>query len=723
MIHRYIIITVFLVLYLSFLQAQNSSISGRVVDPDSNSIIGANIYLKGTVLGAATNLKGEFSIENVPLGEFELVISVLGYQSKELPISIEASTLYDLGTIKLNPQAMTGEPIIVTARKYAQNLQDVPASVSTMNRLEIHSRNIITVDEALKYIPGLNMNSSQVNIRGSSGYSRGVGSRVIFLLDGVPFLTGDTREINFDVIPTFLIDHIEVLKGAGSALYGSGALGGVINVVTREIEQRPHFYGRAYGGFYAKPSYKDWKWTEDRRYFQGMSMNYSRGFQNLGFRLGTSLDRDDSYRQNDWRKRNSLNGKLQWFPSAFQRLSVSGNYMYQKRGNFLYWENLSHALQPPMDQRDDVVESKRYYLTTHYQHIFSNKRFLNIRGIWFRNKFEDNISSAGGNESVSQNVVGEIQYNSQIGQIFSTSGVEATYNSVESNIFGDHSGTGAAAYFQSEISLFRNLQTTFGARFDYFDIDSVDAEGNLNPKLGIVYKPQNYLALRTSLGLGFRAPSIAEVYTSTTSGGVQVIPNVDLKPEKSRYFEIGMNYYLTKKIVADLAYFYSRYSDLIEGSFLQTGQVQFQNVTRARIQGFEINLNGELFDNFLNFGFGYTYTDPWDLDLQKYLTFRPRHLYYTNTRFDIFQFNLGVDYRYISRYDRIDEKLALVVNDAEERVAAHVVDIRLNSSIFFSGIHARLTFQVKNLLQYNYVDLVGSLAPPRQFLLSIETGL
>jgi outer membrane receptor for ferrienterochelin and colicins len=137
----------------------------------------------------------------------------------------------------------------------------------------------------------------------------------------------------------------------------------------------------------------------------------------------------------------------------------------------------------------------------------------------------------------------------------------------------------------------------------------------------------------------------------------------------------------------------------------------------------EINLQGNLLGELLSFGLGYTYTDPWDLDLNRFLPFRPRHLLYSTNTLNFYKMSIGIDYRYISKYDRIDEKLALVVPDAGEQVAAHIVDFRIVSPTIFVGIPARMIFQVRNVLQYNYLELVGSLAPPRQFILSLEGGI
>lgn len=708
-----------------FLSAQQGSILGTVVDEKGDPLIGANVYLEGTILGSATDADGTFVILNVPPGDFTLTISMIGYKPFSSRVTISENEHKKLGKISLTPTALPGDPVVVTAGKYQQKVQDVPVSMSTMSAVELSYRNTITLNQALQYISGVNMNSSQVNIRGSSGYSRGVGSRVMLLLDGVPFLTGDTREINFDVIPVYLIERIEVLKGAGSALYGSSALGGVINVITRSISTTPHFYAKLYGGMYSEPSFAEWRWSDKRRYLNGQTFNYSRKIGRVGVLIGGARDEDDSYRKNNWRKRWSGSGKIQWDISPFQQLSITSSYMLQRRGNFLFWQDVNHALVPGGGQEDDTVESRRFYISTHYRYVFSPHQFLIFRGIWFHNRFEDNVAEGGGDVSTSQNMNGEIQYNVQSGNWIWTAGIEGTHNSAESNIFGNHGGRNAAVYLQAEVPVTAKISTTVGLRFDYFDLDSVKSDNQLNPKVGIVYKPFSGTALRSSFGLGFRSPSPGEVYVTTNAGGFQIVPNLNLKPEKSRYLEIGLNQFFGENFYVDIAGFYSRFNDLIEADFIPdgSGRIQFQNITEARVQGVEVSTNGYFLAKKVRLNLGYTYVDSKDLVKNDFLNFRPRHLFYSGLQLNIAMLQAGVDYRYISRYDRIDEKLALLVPDADLRVDVHVVDLRLATHFILGKMPLRISFQINNLLRYNYVSLVGSLAPLRTFVVTLESGM
>jgi iron complex outermembrane receptor protein len=705
-------------------------IVGKIVDDKEMPIEAANVYLRGTIYGAATNAEGEFTIENIPAGDFILTISIIGYQLKELPVQV-GNEMVDAGTIQLNSSELQTQPIIVTAARHQQSFQDVSASIATVSDKEIAYRNAITVDEALKYQSGINFTEDQVNIRGSTGYSRGLGGRVLMLVDGIPYMTGDTREANFESLQINQIERIEVVKGAGSALYGSNAIGGVINIIQKKIEPDALTNVRIYGGFYSDPHYKEWEWSDRTRYLSGVKFDYSNKFGIVGLRFGAAHDQDDSYRENDWMKRNYISGMLEFDFSPFDQFSVSANYMMQQRENFLYWKNLGNALIPPEDQLGDYIESKRWHLAATYRHIFNQNNYYVFKGIWFQNRFNDNISSEEypeGNESLSDYLDGEIQFNFSADSHLFTFGIEANKSRASSNIFGDNSGYTAALFAQDEIKWHKKWTLTPGVRLDYYYLDEVGSDFQINPKLGIVHRPWEKVAFRGSVGRGFRAPSIGEVFTNTTASGLQVIPNLNLKPEESISGEVGYNQLFAQKIYLDVSFFYNRYWDLIEPQFTGEGEIQFDNVTNARGLGAEINIKLNAIKNRLLYTVGYTYADVREIvtdeggneELGRYLSFRPRHLFYNHADFTWGDFRFGIDYRFMSAWDRIDDELVFFIEDVDERVDAHIVDFRVVYSFHFEGSSMETSIQANNLFQYHYLDVVGSIAKTRHFLLTLS---
>ena len=721
---KHIVIAVFLLFSSQQIIAGRATgkITGQLVDEQNRPLAGANIYLKGTVLGAASGLDGHFEINAVPPGRFRLVISMVGYYEKTIEIELSAHQQLDLQTIPLKAVPLESQPIVVTAGKYEQKVENVPASISNVSRMEIEARNSVTIDKALQYVSGINMNQDQVNIRGSSGYSRGVGSRVIMLLDGVPFIAGDTQGMIFEALAMNQIERIEVVKGAGSALYGSSAIGGVINVITKPIGDRPQFDLELYGGLYQKPYYDQWIWSDKTQFLHGVKAYYSKKINNFGFSLAAARDQNDGYRKNDYKTRYNINGKLQYDFSPYDQLTVSANYMDQNRGNFFYWKDLNNALVPPDDQLTQKVHSVRYYIMPAYRKIIGSASYFKIKSIWFHNYFKDNIADPG-NESTSDFFHVDFQYGFKAGKHLLTMGLVPSYNMLTSNIFGSRNGLGIAAYIQDEINFSKQWILTVGGRFDYYDIDALGSDNSFNPKLGLVYKPVEGSALRLSAGTGFRAPSMAEAFTSTSSGGLIIIPNENLKAERSLSAEIGWRQIYTAWLASDLAVFYSSYDNLIESSLMPPNHVQFQNVTEARISGMEVNLNIQPLPKRLFFTVGYTYIDPRDLTIDDYLKYRPRHLLYLHGRWQYSIWTLGCDYRFMSAYDRIDETFAVIIPDAEARVDAHVVDLRLESRFRWNAVPLRFSLQINNLLQYHYTDLIGSIAPIRNYVLTFGLQL
>jgi iron complex outermembrane receptor protein len=168
--------------------------------------------------------------------------------------------------------------------------------------------------------------------------------------------------------------------------------------------------------------------------------------------------------------------------------------------------------------------------------------------------------------------------------------------------------------------------------------------------------------------------------------------------------------------------FRNEFWDLIEPTFNTSGQVQFQNITRARIQGTEINLKSSWFDGLLTGDVGYTYIYPEDISKNDLMKYRPRHLLYVNGNISIYPIELGIDVRFISKADRIDEEFAVlgIIRQGEKRVPAYVTDLHLRTDWIFAGLPLSSSFHVNNLFNYNYVELIGNIAPIRNFVLTVE---
>jgi outer membrane receptor for ferrienterochelin and colicins len=698
------------------------------------TLAGVNVLLRGTVRGTTTDIHGKYLLVRVPAGTFDISFSLIGYTTQTIhQISIQPDTTLRLD-VPLAQAPVQTEQVVVTASRREQSLRDVPVSVSTVTSKMIADRLSVTLDDALRYVPGVNMMSDQVNIRGSTGYSRGVGSRVLILIDGLPYITGDTGEINWETFPMFQIERIEVVKGAGSALYGSSALGGVINVITKEIGETPEIRFRFFSGIYDKPRYTEWDWYSTPRFNTGGFFSYSNRVGSFGYLVSASRTVDDSYRVNDVYHRWGIYSKLNYNFSQSQSLTLMTNIQWRKHGNYFWWQSLKGATRPADVQLNGEVNSARGNVSLAYKNILSDRFFYSLKAIYLGNFWQDDSAHQINNTSAAHFTQLEAQatYTTSSAH-FLTFGLAANYDRVNSNIFGTHPGVGAAFYIQDELTLLESLKLTTGIRYDWqrvwkeiFASPAASSPSQFNPKIGLVFSPGPITTLRASYGEGFRYPSISELFTSVSTGvsQIKIVPNDSLRPERSVSFEIGGSQWLGERVFLDLALFQSDYYDLIEAGVNPNPPVEilFSNITRARIRGLEFGIKTDWFDRFLATDFSYTYTDPVDLSDNSVLKFRSRHLFYASLTANYRQWRTEVNFRYVSRVEAIDENLVRLapIVDGDQRVACKVVDVGVTYNLINTGLPITIGLTVKNLTNYYYVELIGNLSPLRTYYLSVE---
>ncbi len=732
---KYLVLLLFGFFYANSFGA-GGVIVGRVTC-GGETLVGVNVLLQGTVRGATTNFKGEFRIGDVQSGTYTLVFSMVGYERETRTSVVVKEGEETRIEVELVQAPVQTEQIVITAGKREQSLEEVPVSISIMDAKELETRNSLTIEDGLRYVPGVNITGSQVNIRGSSGYSRGAGSRVLLLVDGIPLLPGDTGESNLETIPVGQVDRIEVIKGASSALYGSSALGGVINVITKPISEIPETRVRTYGGFYEKPTYDRWSWTDKTRFFDGQLISHSRAFGNVGVVGYFSRQANESYRVNDYQHRYNGYLKMKADLSPTDALTFHAGLLHQEGGQFLYWRDINSPLVPPDSQLTDYVKSTRFFAGVLYNHILSDNSLYTIKGIWFHNNWGySNTSKSITYWHPSRSDVFRLDVQSTLildRQHTFTFGIDANLDRVnaggEQGLFGNRSGGGAAAYAQDEIKLVDNLTLTIGARYDFQEFALLAGSSQLNPKAALVYTPIEGTILRSSFGRGFRVPSVAETFTSGGTVDVQAVPNLDLKPERSYSYELGISQALDAFGMFDFALFRSDYHNLIEVTPEVSASnklvVKWRNITEARVQGIEAGLRLGFLGGGLLCNFGYTYVDAQDRSVNDFLQYRPRHVLYSSASAQVDVFRATADFRFVSRIDRIGDLLVEygIIHDGDERRDIFVADFRLGADLSSLGVPLSLSFNVNNAFQYNYVELIGNLMPPRNFVFVLEARL
>lgn len=693
---------------------QTFEITGRVTDPEFTPIPVVNVYLVNTTFGDATDEKGYFQIKNIPAGNYELEISAIGYSKKRQKITVDKNIKMDFILI---PEAIKTDEIIVTAGKYEQKKSELPVSTEIIYGTKLIERNFRNLESAMRFVQGVNMTEDQISIRGSSGYSRGAGARALVTIDGLPFYTGDTGEIVWEMIPTTEIQRVEIVKGAASSLYGSSAIGGVVSAITRDISSYPRTMINAYYGFYDKPYYKEWDWSGEYRPFNGVTVSHSNSFDNFGFNVSLTRLEDLSYRSDDFSKKYIGFLKMQYAFNPKSSLIFLVNSFNKRAGNFLYWKDSRNALINSEFVSANRIETNRYLLGLVYKNLLSDQTIFFLKGSYYRNNFSDN--SIPSNVSTSSLYRLEAQITSGLSKnIILTSGAEIIPAKVNSTLFGNPTSFSAGLYSVSDISFDFPLLISIGLRYDYGKLDSLEASGSLSPKIGFNYKLFDNLIFRSSLGTGFRNPTLAEAFTSTSTSGITVKPNPKIRPERNLTFEFGVNYSYHSLFEIDFALFQNEYYKMIEASVDPgDGLIFFDNLLRARIQGFEIGNTLNIIPGILKSGFAYTYLNSKDVEEGTALKYRPKYSFTGSVEFNNWHFGLGIFFRYQSRVEEIDDELIDlgIVRDGNLRVPVYQTDINLSYELISLGLPATVYLNAKNIFNYNYVELVGNLKPIRNF--------
>lgn len=713
------------------LSAQTGSIKGKVIDNNAQPIIGANVIIEGTFYGDACDENGFFEIKNIPFGNYILKVSSIGYEKRKIKVTLDKN--YKPITIILKTSVIETQQIIVSAGKYEQRKEDLTVSTFVIQPDFINRKNYKTFDELLRDIPGVQMNLEQVSIRGSSGYSKGVGARVLAALNGIPLYSGDNGDVVWEMIPLSDIERVEIIKGPASSLYGTSAIGGVINIITRSAVKSPVTNFNSYFGAYDKPAYDIWKWNKNYRTFYGLEITHSNSVLNLGYTFSLKKFDDMSYRQNDFSKKYLGYIKINYKHSDEKELTFFADYLNMNRGNFLYWKDSRNALIPKDEDNGKTVKSNRIFTGLIYHHQFNKSLIGDFKLSYYHTRFDGygvEITT-----SIADLMRGEEIFNYNFSkELLFTGGVELSYSNVKSNIFSNTRFYGNAAYLQAEFKGISNLIITLGFRHDYIKLypsnglDTISGKNAFTPRAGLNYKLNDDLILRASIGTGFRAPTPAEVFTTAgVGGGIDVKENPNLKSETSFSVEAGATYRYTPNISIDIAFYRTDYNNFIEPNLTKEGKIQFINLSRARILGFETIYDWNLIPSELKLTLAHNYMWARDIEKNKAMKYRPRNSFNAQIRFNPYPFEFGIDFRYSSKVEEIDfaitePPLALVI-DGSKRVPIYVTDLSAGYNFFLINMPAKVYLNAKNIFNYYYVEFIGNIAPLRNISLNLQLYL
>jgi iron complex outermembrane receptor protein len=727
--------------------AQTCVVIGLVQDhATGDPLPGATIRASDTT-GTTTNLQGRYEL-TLPPGTYEMVFSYVGYRSHQTVIELQAGDARILNA-SLVPGAGQLRTVVVSAGKFEQPIEKVTVSMAVLKPDLIDHVQTTSLESTMEQVPGVTVIDGQANIRGGSGFSYGAGSRVLMLVDDLPMLAADANDVKWTFLPVEQIEQVEVLKGASSALFGSAAMNGVINIRTAFPGTVPETKLTVYHGVYDDPANERYKWWHAvAPSFSGTRVYHGQRIGRLDLTLGADVLDDGGYRKFESESRNRFNANLRYRPPGQDRLSfgVNLNVMQTDGRLFLLWQDDSVGALIPAEGTLSTFRTLRKSFDPFLTYVAPGGGTHKIRTRYFKTDNHNNTDQ----ESFATWMYGEYQYQKHLAQdLVVTGGVTDGYADVTSGLYGNHVSNNVSAYVQGDWSVGR-WTFSAGGRVEYFRMDTTHYDVQPVFRSGINYKLFAHSYLRGSFGQGYRFPSIAEKHIRTQVGPLVVYPNDSIQPEKGFTAEIGINQGFrlnTWQGALDVAAFWSEYRDMMEFTFGLYGDpftdpafglgFRSVNIGNTRIQGLDFTITGEGHAGTMPLKVlaGFTIIYPISTtfnaaeDTLKYntasyniLKYRYRRTFKADVESGYGRFTFGGSVRYNSFMENID----LFFEEAIPGIR-HFRETHPNGDwVFDARLYYKLTAHfeagciVKNLTNHEYMGRPADLQPPRHLIVQFR---
>ena len=512
---------------------------------------------------------------------------------------------------------VTMEEVVVTASRVEEPLKYSPDSVTIITGEEIQKKGKQTVIDVLRDVPGISIAQYGSPGGGSSIYMRGTNNaHTLIMIDGVR--VGDPMstdgKMSIADLSTDNIERIEIVRGAQSVLYGSDAIGGVINIITKKGKGKPKFYLSAEGG-----SFETFR---ERIGVSGSNdkINYAASISRLDAKCVSRAEEDLGNTERDYYHDTNISARVDGQISETVRMGFSVRHSESSMDldgcDHVTWE---------FGDADEVQDTNITTVATNFdQDIFDWWQHIIKLGI---TETKREYTKDGAFDSLYNGTIkaASWQHNFFIGEIDT---ITAGFDYQEES--GDNQNANTAWYpnipnkkvdtksffIQNKLTPFKGLSFTLGARHD--DHQTFGGEDTYKSALAYFFEKTG-TKIRGSYGTGFRAPSLYQLYSSYGD------PN--LKAEDSKGYDVGIDQELFgKKVLLSATYFHNEIDDLI-GFNMSTWK--YYNVDKVKTEGWEtsIALN---FLKWLSFNVHYTYTEAKNetegaANEGKYLIYRPQH--------------------------------------------------------------------------------------------------
>lgn len=570
------------------------NLSGRVVDASTGrGIEGASVRIQHTTAGCATSPDGEFTISNLKDGSYTLVASCLNYSAVTIPIDGSCSDM----TISLEPTSYALNPVVVTGTGTYHRLKDSPSPVEVISGKAIRDADPSSFLNALTRL----VTSASISTQNSTMYFNGLPDKyVLILVDGKKMAGDNSGSIDYDRIDLDAIKRIEVLSGASSALYGSDAIAGVINIITEGAKSpfsvssntRISSHQRVSEGVTAEA--KGGKLSSVTHY----NYRHTGGWQLSPFEINSKGEKVETKKQAVYKGySHNATQNLNYDVTDRLRVGIEGTIFISDNSRFDSYDYDNRH------QTYTIGGSARYLLPMKASYIDASVNTTNFRSWYDYNK--DTQTHKKGDEVLAKN---QTYTEAKLSGVFRLhesntlfAGANYVYESLKptepSQMLNDeiqHVYT-LAAYAQDEFKLWNSLSLVGGLRYVYNE----KFKGVITPKANVMYRLGDF-NIRAGYAAGFHSPTLQQMYVISDNRGRITIGNPDLKAEKSNYYNINLEY-INRWITVTASVFQNDLRDKIETKIVDLTQedkdngivrkAEYHNVGKARVRGINAGIN------------------------------------------------------------------------------------------------------------------------------------
>jgi outer membrane receptor for ferrienterochelin and colicins len=578
---------------VKFAVAQTASIMGKILS-EGKLVEFANVVLKGTQMIAVTDTSGIYQIKNIPVGNYQVEVSALGFKkiSKSIGLKAEENLNIDFDLIANN--SLLNEIVISGTLKEVNRLES-PVNVEVYTTTYFKKNPTPNIYEALQNVNGVKpqlncnvCNTGDIHINGLEG------PYTMVLIDGMPIVSSLSTVYGLSGIPNSLVERIEIVKGPASSLYGSEAIGGLINIITKKPQNAPMVSADVFG-----TSWGEYNADLGVKLNAGKKASVLTGINYFNFQNRVDKNKDNF---TDMTLQNRISVFQKWnFQRKDNRLfSIAGRYMYENRwGGDLRWEK---QFRGGDSIYGESIYTKRWEIIGNYQLPTKEKLMLS-----FSYNNHDQNSVYGKIPYIADQKIGftQLTWDKKVGRNDFIIGTALRYTYYDDNTPGTATADTVnqknqpqktflpGIFVQNEISISELHKLLLGFRYDYNSY-----HGNIyTPRLAYKWTVNEKNIIRLNAGTGFRVVNLfTEEHAALTGARIVEIKN-ELKPERS--YNANLNY--IKKIYAkngtfvalDASVFYTYFNNRIVGDYeTDPNKIIYDNLNGyAQSKGLTLNLD------------------------------------------------------------------------------------------------------------------------------------